>query len=79
MQKTKVIPLDEDIALMAGDLTLTHSLDLPQAIAYATALKHDVQYVTANPRLKGLEHITLLQNEPRDMPLLAYGKGKPIA
>jgi len=76
IEKTKVIALDEEIALMAGDLALAHSLALPQAIAYATALKEKAQFLTANPRLKGLDQITFLQQKPKDLPLLNYHHNK---
>jgi len=76
IEKTRVIPLDEEIAVMAGDLALAHSLALPQAIAYATALREEAQLVTANPHLKGLEQVTFLENKAKDLPLLEYHKDK---
>jgi len=76
IEKTRVIALDEEIALMAGDLALAHSLALPQAIAYATALREEAQLVTADPRLKGLEQVTFLEKKPKDLPLLHYHKEK---
>jgi len=72
IEKTRVIALDEEIAVMAGDLALAHSLALPQAIAYATALREEAQFLTANPHLKGLDHVTFLQEKPKDLPLLSY-------
>ena len=72
MEKTRIIALDEEIALLAGDLALAHSLALPQAIAYATALTEEAQLLTANAHLKGLEQITFLEKEPKDLPLLSY-------
>ena len=76
MEKTRIIALDEEIALLAGDLALAHSLALPQAIAYATALTEEAQLLTANPHLKGLEQITFLQEKPKDLPLLIYQQEK---
>jgi len=70
MEKTTVVVLDEELALMAGDLALAHSLTLPQAIAYATALREEAQLLTANPHLKGLDQITLLTTKEKDLPLL---------
>jgi len=60
MEKTRIIALDEEIALLAGDLALAHSLTLPLAIAYATALTQEAQLLTADPHLKGLEQVTFL-------------------
>ena len=76
MEKTTVIALDHEIAIMAGDLALAHSLTLPQAIAYATALREEAQLVTADPRLKGLDQVTFLQKKAKDLPLLEYNKDK---
>jgi len=76
MEKTRIIALDEEIALLAGDLALAHSLTLPLAIAYATALTQEAQLLTADPHLKGLEQVTFLQREPKDLPLLDYQQEK---
>ena len=72
MEKTRIIALDEEIALLAGDLALAHSLALPQAITYATALREEAQFLTADPHLKGLEQVTFLEKKPKDLPLLDY-------
>ncbi len=76
MEKTRVIPLNQDIAVMAGDLDLAHSLPLPLAIAYATALTEEAQLLTANPSLKGLDQVIFLQKKVKDLPLLEYNKDK---
>lgn len=76
IEKTRVIALDEEIAVMAGDLALAHSLALPQAIAYATALREEAQLVTANPHLEGLDQVIFLQQKPKDLPLLNYQQEK---
>jgi len=76
IEKTTVVALDEEIALMAGDRALAHSLALPQAIAYATALREKAQLITANPHLKGLDQVTFLQEKPKDLPLLNYQHNK---
>ncbi len=76
IEKTTVIALDEEIALIAADQALTHSLPLPKAIAYATALREEAQLLTADPHLKGLEQVTFLEKKPKDLPLLDYHKEK---
>lgn len=76
IEKTRVVALDQEVALMAGDLALDHSLALPQAIAYATALREEAQLVTADPQLKGLEQVTFLEKKAKDLPLLQYNKDK---
>ncbi len=76
IEKTTVVPLDEEIAVMAADLSLDHSLALPQAIAYATALREEAQLLTANPHLKGLEQVIFLEKKAKDLPLLDYQHNK---
>ena len=76
IEKTTVIAMDEEIAIMAADLALDHSLALPQAIAYATALREEAQLLTADPHLKGLQQVTFLEKKPKDLPLLDYHKDK---
>ncbi len=76
IEKTTLVPLDEEIAVMAADLALDHSLALPQAIAYATALREEAQLLTADPHLKGLDQVTFLEKKPKDLPLLEYHKDK---
>ena len=79
MEKTRIIALDEEIALLAGDLALAHSLALPQAIAYATALTEEAQLLTANASLKGLDEVVFLHKKARDLPLLEYNKDNQAA
>ncbi len=74
IEKTRIVALDKEIAIMAGDLALAHSLAMPQATAYATAIREEAQLITADPRLKGLEQVTFLQKKPKDLPLLEYNK-----
>ena len=76
IEKTTVIALDEEIALMAGDVALAHSLALAQAIAYATALREEAQLLTADPHLKDLEQVTFLEQKAKDLPLLDYQQEK---
>ncbi len=76
IEKTRVIALDEEIALMAGDLALAHSLALPEAIAYATAVREKAQLLTANAHLKGLEQVIFLEKKAKDLPLLDYQHNK---
>ena len=76
MEKTTVIPLNQEIAVMAGDLALAHSLSLPLAIAYATALTEEAHLLTPNASLKGLDQVVFLQKKARDLPLLDYQQEK---
>lgn len=46
MVKTQVIPLTEEIALQAADVSLEFSLPMADAIVYTTALVHQCKVVT---------------------------------
>jgi predicted nucleic acid-binding protein len=53
--RTQVIPLDQDSALRAADISLRESLAMADAIAYSTANRYSAELVTSDPHLKGLE------------------------
>lgn len=46
IQKTEVIPLSQDLALLAADLSLEYSLAMADALVLATARMHGLQLVT---------------------------------
>ena len=48
MQKTQVVPLTEELALVAADLSLAHKLPMADAIVLATAQAHDADVVTSD-------------------------------
>jgi predicted nucleic acid-binding protein len=52
--QAEVVALTSTIALMAGDLALTHSLSFADALIYATALHHGVALVTCDDHFAGL-------------------------
>jgi predicted nucleic acid-binding protein len=47
MQKTLVLPLTDELALVAADLSLSHKLAMADAIVLATAQAHDAEVVTS--------------------------------
>jgi len=61
MEKTKLVPLDEEIALLAADLSLTHSLPLADAIVYATAQRENVEVVSSDSHFKKLDNVIFLE------------------
>ena len=61
MEKTKLVPLDEEIALLAADLSLTHSLPLADAIVYATAQRENVEVVSSDSHFKELDNVIFLE------------------
>lgn len=48
MQKTQVVPLTDELALVAADLSLAHKLPMADAIVLATAQAHDADVVTSD-------------------------------
>ena len=53
-----VIPLSTDIALVAADLSLSHKLAYADAVIYASARKHNVEFVTSDDHFEGLPDVT---------------------
>lgn len=48
MQKTRVVPLTDELALVAADLSLAHKLPMADAIVLATAQAHEADVVTSD-------------------------------
>ena len=60
IMKTKVVPLSEEIALSAAEISLKHTLPVADAVVYATATKEACPVVTSAPHFKGLEDVIYL-------------------
>jgi len=60
MEKTKVVTLDEEIALLAADLSISHLLPLADAVVYATAMREKAQVVTSDSHFKDLDDVVFL-------------------
>ena len=54
MRKTRIIPLTEEIALVAADLSLEHKLAMADAIVLATARLHDAEVITSDADFSGI-------------------------
>ena len=61
IQKTRVVPLTQSIALTAADLSLEHSLAMADAIVYATAQVHEVDLVTSDRDFAHLTGVVYLE------------------
>jgi len=61
MMKTKIVPLSEEIALLAAEISLKHTLPMADAVVYATAMKEACPVVTSDPHFKGLEDVIYLE------------------
>lgn len=60
MEKTKVVTLDEEITLLAADLSISHLLPLADAVVYATAMREKAQVVTSDYHFKDLDDVVFL-------------------
>jgi len=54
MQKTKVVDLDQFLALTAADISAEHGLAMADAIVYATAMSEATDLVSADSDFVGL-------------------------
>ncbi|HAW60478.1 MAG TPA: VapC toxin family PIN domain ribonuclease [Actinobacteria bacterium] len=61
INKTKVLPLDELIALSAADLSLKYALPMADAVVYATACSRNAKVVTSDPHFERLPGVTFLK------------------
>jgi predicted nucleic acid-binding protein len=55
----RVVPLDESIAMAAGNLSIEHRLNMADAIVYATARLCQAQLVTADTHFRGLPGVII--------------------
>jgi len=60
MQKTRVVPLSDELALVAADLSLAHKLPMADAIVLATAQAHDADVVTSDADFAKIAGVTYL-------------------
>lgn len=60
MQKTRLVPLSESLALAAADVSLEFRLAMADSIVYATARAEDAELVTSDSDLRGLPSVTFL-------------------
>jgi len=61
IMKTRMVPLTEEIALSAAEISLKHTLPMADAIVYATAMREACLVVTSDPHFKGLEDVIYLE------------------
>lgn len=60
MQKTRVVPLTDELALVAADLSLAHKLPMADAIVLATARAHDAEVVTSDSDFAALPDVVYI-------------------
>jgi predicted nucleic acid-binding protein len=60
MQKTRIVPLTEELALVAADLSLTYKLAMADAIVLATAQAHDADVITSDADFASIPRVVYL-------------------
>jgi predicted nucleic acid-binding protein len=55
-----IIPVDEEIALLAAAVTIQFRLAMGDALLYATSEREKAEFVTSDPHFKDLPRVTLL-------------------
>lgn len=60
MQRSQVVPIDQEIALTAADLSLEHRLAMADALVLATALKFQAELVTSDRDFERVGGVTYL-------------------
>ena len=65
IQKTRVVPLSDSLALAAADVSLERRLAMADAIVYATAQAEGAELVTGDRDLRGLPGVTYLPKTAR--------------
>ena len=63
MQRSHVIPLDQELALTAADLSLEHGLAMADAIVLATARKFHAELVTSDSDFEQIADVTYLRKK----------------
>jgi predicted nucleic acid-binding protein len=60
-QSEAVIPLDDQLAMSAADVSLRHNLAMADAIIYTTAQQEEAILVTGDKHFKGLPNVVLVE------------------
>ena len=60
MQKTRVVELNDELALIAADLSIELNLPMADAIILATARLHEAEVVTSDADFDGIPGVTYI-------------------
>ena len=61
MKCSTATPLDENLALLAADVSLRHNLAMADAIVYAAALANNCNLITSDRDLDALPQVTFIR------------------
>jgi predicted nucleic acid-binding protein len=65
MQRSTVVPLDQELALTAADLSLEHSLAMADAIVLATARRYRAELITSDRDFEHIPEVVFLPKRTR--------------
>jgi predicted nucleic acid-binding protein len=60
MQKTRVAPLTDELALIAADLSILYKLAMADAIVLATAEAHDADVITSDADFENVPRVVYI-------------------
>ncbi len=63
LRKTQIVPLSEEVALVAADLSLEHKLAMADAVVLATARLNDADVITSDADFAGLPGVTYVSKQ----------------
>lgn len=66
MQKTRIVPLNDELALVAADLSLDQKLPMADAIVLATARLHNAEVVTSDADFQRIAGVTYIPNKKKN-------------
>lgn len=59
MKRTRIVELNEELALTAADLSLAHGLAMADSIMLAVARANDAELVTTDVDFEGIDRVTI--------------------
>jgi len=65
MKQGKVVPLDDQLSILAAELSHRHKLPLADGIIYTTAKHQDAELLTQDADLEGLPGVTYVRHPER--------------
>ena len=65
MKQGKVVPLDDQLSILAAEVSDRHKLPLADGIIYATAKHQDAELITQDADMEGLLGVTYVRHPKR--------------
>jgi predicted nucleic acid-binding protein len=69
MHKTQIVPLTDELALLAADLSLAHRLPMADAIVLATAQAHGADLVTSDADFRDVPGVLYIAKKSSGLPV----------